>query len=103
MVKEVIESIKEAEAKAAGIIEEARKKRGEIVAGERDRARRAVEEADKAGKEEVRVALERAQRDAEARIEGIASDENKKRKAVGDVAAKNIPRAVEAVIERMLE
>jgi vacuolar-type H+-ATPase subunit H len=103
MVREVIEGIKEAEAKAAGIIEEARKKRGEIVAGERDRARRAAEEADKAGKEEVRVALERAQRDAEGRIEGIASDENKKRKAVRDVAAKNIPRAVEAVIERMLE
>lgn len=102
MVKDVIEGIRATEAEAADIIDRARKKRGEIVAAAREEARRMLEEATAQGTGRVKSALEAARKDAEARTETIGADENEKREAVRNAAAKNISRAVETVIERML-
>lgn len=103
MVKDVIEGIKETEAKAAGMIEEARKKRVEIVAGAREGARKAIEEAQQRGSEQVKQALEGARKDAEAKIEGIAAAEKAECEKVRQSSARSISKAVETVIERVLE
>jgi vacuolar-type H+-ATPase subunit H len=103
MVKDVIEGIKEAEAKAAGIIEEARKKRGELVAEAREAARKAIDEAKKQGAEEVKRALEGAQKDAERKTAEIAQVETQERDKVRKASAHNVSKAVEIVIERMLK
>ena len=103
MVKDVIEGIKETEAKAAGMVEEARKKRAEIVAGAREDARKVLEQAKVQGNEQVKQALEAARRDAEARIESISAEEREGCGKVRQAAAANMSKAVEAVIERMLK
>jgi vacuolar-type H+-ATPase subunit H len=102
MVKDVIEGIRATEAEAAGITDRARKKRGEIVAASREKARHTVEEATRQGNERIKSALDTARKDAEARIETIGADEKQKREAVRQGAARNISKAVETVIERML-
>ena len=102
MVKDVIEGIKATEAEATGMIEAARKKKGEIVGGAREDGRKAVEEATRRGNEQVKQALDLARKDAEQRMQGIAADEKRQREAVKQAAAKNTSKAVEAVIERVL-
>ena len=103
MVKDVIDGIKQAEAKAAGIVEEARKNRGSLVAEAREAARRAVEDARKQGADGVKRALEGAQKDAEHKTEEIARTEAGEREKVRQSAARNVSKAVEIVIERMLK
>ena len=103
MVRDVIDGIKEAEAKAAGIVEDARKKKGELVAAAREAARKGIEDAGKQGGEQVKQALERAGKEAERKIEGTAIGEASECEQVRQAAARNVSRAVETVIERMLK
>lgn len=103
MVKDVIDGIKETEAKAAGIVEEARKKKGESVAEAREAARKGIEDAGKQGGEQVKHALEGARKETERRIEEIAAGEASECEKVRQAAARNVSMAVEAVIERMLK
>jgi vacuolar-type H+-ATPase subunit H len=103
MVKDIIDGIKETEAKAAGIVEEARKKKGELIAAAREAARKGIEDAGKQGGEQVKQALERAGKEAERRIEEIDAGEASDREEVRQAAARNVSRAVETVIERVLK
>ena len=103
MVKDIIDGIKETEAKAAGIVEEARKKKGELIGAARDAARKGIEDAGKQGGEQVKRALEGARKEAERRIEEIAGSEAAECEKVRQAAARNVSRAVETVIERVLE
>ncbi len=103
MVKDVIDSIKATEAKAAGIIEDARKKKGELVAAAREGARKGIEDAGKQGGEQVKQALKRAGKEAERKIEEIAAGEASECEKVRQAATRNVSRAAEVVIERMLK
>lgn len=103
MVKDIIDGIKETEAKAAGALEEARKKRAEIVAAARDEAREIIEKAHADGKEGIKLAVTGAQTEADAKIAAIAAEEDETRKRVIASSSGNIGKAVEFVIERMLK
>jgi len=103
MVKDIIDGIKATEAKAAGIVEEARKKKGALVTEAREAARKGIEDAGKQGREQVKQALEGARKEAERKIEEIAAGEASECEKVRQAAARNVSRAVEVVIERMLK
>ena len=102
MVKDIIDGIRETEAKAAGILEEARKKRAETVAGARDEARKIIEKAHTDGKETVKLAVTNAQTEADAKIAAIAAEEEETRKRVITSSSGNVGKAVDFVIERIL-
>jgi len=103
MVKDIIDGIRETEAKASGLLEEARKKRAEIVAGARDEARKIIEKAHADGKAGIKLAVKNAQTDADAKIAAIAAGEDETRKGVIDSSSGNVGKAVDFVIERMLK
>jgi vacuolar-type H+-ATPase subunit H len=103
MVKDIIDGIRDTESRAAGILEEARKKRAEIVARARDEARKIIEKAHADGKEAVKQAVTNAQTEADARIAAIAAEEEKTRKRVVESSSGNVGKAVDFVIERMLK
>jgi vacuolar-type H+-ATPase subunit H len=103
MVKDVIDGIKATEAEAARVIEEARRKKAEDVAGAKEEARAMVENARKQGADEVRQALERAGEEAARRTAEIAEAEEQERQKLRRSSSGNIPKAVEAVIKRMLD
>jgi vacuolar-type H+-ATPase subunit H len=102
MVRDLIEGIKETEAKAAALIEEAKKRKAEIVAKARDDARKLIEEAEKQGTETVKQALVRAQQDAKLKTEEIAEQERAARETIKQASSKNISKAVDLIIERVL-
>ncbi len=102
MVKDIIDGIKATEAEAAGIVEEARKQKGELIAEAREAARKGIEDAGKQGVEQVKRALEGARKEAERKMEEIAAGEASEREKVRQDAGRNISGAVEVVIERML-
>jgi ATP synthase H subunit len=103
MVKEVIDGIKATEAEAERVIENARKKKAEIVAKAREEARKLVEDARTRGAEGVKDALASAEQDASRRTEEIAGGEQKEREALRQSSTGNIPKAVDAVINRVLD
>lgn len=103
MVREIIESIKQTEAKAAALVEEAKQKKAEIIARAREEARKSVEEARKQGAERVKQALQDAQQDVEAKVAEIARQEAEKQKLVREASSANISKAVDLTIERMLK
>jgi len=103
MVKDIIDGIRETEAKASGILEEARKKRAEIVAEAGDEARKIIETAHADGKAGIKLAVENAQTEADAKIAAIAAEEDETRKRVIDSSSGNVSKAVDFVIERMLK
>ncbi|MFH1313272.1 MAG: HrpE/YscL family type III secretion apparatus protein [Candidatus Eisenbacteria bacterium] len=103
MVKEVIDGIKATEASAARLIEDARKKKAEIVAKAREEAKSLVEGARTKGAADVKQALGKAEEEASRRTEEIAGDEQKTREALQQSSSGNIPKAVDAVIKRMLD
>lgn len=102
MVKDVIEGIKKTEAQAAAIIDEARKKGGEIIARAREASGKSIEDARKRGAESVKEALKKAEEEASRRIDQIAAKEQEKRKALKQVSAGKVDKAVDVVIERIL-
>jgi vacuolar-type H+-ATPase subunit H len=103
MVKEVIEGIKQTEAEAAAIVEDARKKKAEIVAKARENGRKLVEDARMQGVETVKQALESAHQDAKIKIDEIASKEQAARQSLKQASSKKIPKAVALIVERTLE
>ena len=103
MVKDVIDGIKATEAKGAGVIEEAKRKKAEIVGKAREEARRLVESTRKQGAADVKQALGKAEAEASRRTEEIAKDEQKKRETLRQSSSGNIPKAVDVVIKRMLD
>lgn len=103
MVKDIIDGIREIEAKASGILEETRKKRAEIVAEAREEARKIIEKAHADGKEAVKLAVTHAQTEADAKIAAIAAEEDETRKRVNQSSSGNVGKAVDFVIERMLK
>ena len=103
MVKEVIDGIKATEANAERVIEDARKKKAEIVAKAREEARDLVESSRTKGAAAVKEALGKAEQEASRRTEEIAKGELKTRETLRQSSSGNIPRAVDAVIKRMLD
>jgi V/A-type H+-transporting ATPase subunit G/H len=103
MVKEIIDGIKETEARAANIVEEARKKKAEIVAKAKDEARKSVEQAHEQARETVKQALEAAAAEAERKVAEIKTQGQSERELLKQAAGQNISKAVEVVIERMLK
>jgi vacuolar-type H+-ATPase subunit H len=103
MVREIIENIKETEARAAGIIDDARKKKTEIIASAREDGKKDVEDARSQGVETVKQALAKAQQDAEVKMEEIAKREQADRETLKQAASKNISQAVDLVIERVVK
>ena len=103
MVRDVIEGIKETEAEAEAIVEKARTKKAELIAKAREEARDLVEQARKQGAERMKQALEKAREDADRKSGEIANEEARMGEDVRRSSSKNVPRAVEVVIERMLE
>lgn len=103
MVRDVIEGIKATEAKAAGIIQDAQKRKAEIIAKAREDAKKLIEDAKKQGTETVKQALAKAQEDAKAKTEEIAEQEAAARQTITQTSSKNISTAVDLVIERTLE
>ena len=103
MVKDIIDGIRETEAKASGTLEEARKRRAEIVAAARDEARKMIETAHAEGKEGIKQAVKNAQTEADARISAIAAEEDETRKRVSNSSSAKVGEAVDFVIERMLK
>lgn len=103
MVRELIESIKETEAGAAGIIDDARKKKVEIIAKAREDGKKKVEDARSQGAGAVKQALAKAQRDAEVKMEEITQREQADRESLKQAAAKNISKAVDLIIERVVK
>ena len=103
MVKDVIDGIKATEAGAARVIEEAKRKRAENIARAKEEARAMVESARTQGGVEVKQALERAGEEAARRTDEIAKAEDEEREKLRRSSSGNIPKAVEAVIKRMLD
>ena len=103
MVKDVIDGIKETEVRAAAIVEEARRRRAQLVGKAREEGRSLMATAHEQGKQLVKQALETGQKDAERKVEEIAAEEKATREKVRQASSRNISRAVETVIERMLK
>jgi vacuolar-type H+-ATPase subunit H len=101
MVKDIIDGIRDTETKAAGILEEARKQKAEIIAGAKDDARKTVEDAEARGKDIVKAALEQAKKDAAGKVEEIAAREAIDLEAVRAEASGRISKAVEIIIKKM--
>ena len=79
MVKEIIEGIKETEAKAAEIIEEAKKRKAAMIAKARDDARKKVDEARKRGRQRAVAHL--------AEVDDVAEAEDPERELKDHLAA----------------
>jgi len=103
MVKDVIEGIKATEEKAAGLVEEARRKKADKIAKAKDEARTIIDDARKQGSDRVKQALERAGDEASRRAEEIAKAEEDERETLLRSSSGNVPKAVEAVIKRVLD
>jgi ATP synthase H subunit len=103
MVKEVIDRIKATEANAVRVIEDAGRKKAEIVAKAREEAKDLVDGARTKGTAAVKEALGKAEQEASRRTEEIAKGEQKTRETLRQSSSGNIPKAVDAVIKRMLD
>jgi vacuolar-type H+-ATPase subunit H len=101
MVKDIIDGIKNTEAQAAGILEEARKQKADLVARAKEDARKIVEEAETGGRDIVRQALDRAKQDAAAKVEEIAAREAKDLEAVRAEASGRVHQAVDIIIKKI--
>ena len=101
MVKDIIDGIKNTEAQAAGILEEARKQKADLVARAKEDARKIVEEAETGGRDIVRQALDRAKQDAAAKVEEIAAREAKDLEAVRAEASGRVDQAVDIIIKKI--
>jgi len=102
MVKEVLEGIKRTEAEATGIVDEARKKKAEIIAKAREDSRAMIDAAKKQGAETVKQALAKAEGDAKQKTEEIGTEEAKAREALKQASSQNVSKAVDLVIGRIV-
>jgi vacuolar-type H+-ATPase subunit H len=103
MVREVIEGIKQTEAEAAAILENARKQKADMAAKAREDAKKIVDDARKRGAEAVKQALAKAAEDAKVKIEEIAGQEKSDGETLRQASSSNIGKAVDLVVERILE
>lgn len=103
MVREVIEGIKQTEAEAAAIVENARKRKAEMAAKAREDAKKIVDDARKRGADAVKQALAKAAEDAKIKTEEIAKQEKSDREALRQASSRNIGKAVDLVVERVLK
>ena len=101
MVKDIIDGIKGTEARAAAIIEDARKEKAGLIARAKDDARKIVEGAEAKGKDIVKEALEKAKGEAAAKVKEIAAREAKAREVVRGDASRRVDQAVEIIIKKM--
>jgi vacuolar-type H+-ATPase subunit H len=101
MVKDIIDGIKSTEVKAAGILEDARKQKADIIAKAKDDARKIVEDSEAGGRDIVKAALEQAREDAAKKIEEIAAREAVDLEAVRAEASGRVNQAVDIIINKM--
>ena len=101
MVKDIIDGIKNTEVEAAGILEDARKQRADLIAKAKEDARKIVEDAEAGGRDLVKKALDRAKEDAARKIEEIAAREAVDLEAVRAEASGRVNQAVDIIIKKM--
>ena len=101
MVKDIIDGIKSAEVKAAGIVEAAGKQKADLIARARDDARKIVEDAEAGGRDIVKKALDGAGQDAAGKVEEIAAREARDLEAIRAEASGRVDRAVDIIIKKI--
>jgi vacuolar-type H+-ATPase subunit H len=101
MVKDIIDGIKGTEVKAAGILEDARKQKADLIARAKDDARSIIGDAETGGRDIVKKALGRAKEEAAGKVEEIAAREAKDIEAVRAEASGKVDQAVDIIIKKM--
>ena len=98
---ELIKKIKQAEAQAQEIVEQAKAKADKLAAEERANRLKRIEEAERQRKKAIEAALSAAKKQGLVEVDNLKAKAEKQRQQLHDKAADKIPAATAKVMEQL--
>ncbi|MDI3535072.1 MAG: V/A-type H+/Na+-transporting ATPase subunit [Thermosediminibacterales bacterium] len=103
MAVEEIKAIKEAEKEAEKILADAKRKAAQIVKEAKEEAENLIADTIKNAEAEGRILVQKAEESSKKEVDGIKSEYEQKWKAMEQQALKNMDKAVNFIVERIVK